>query len=287
MTAENQVFDTLSQFRIVYVGATLFLLVISVVQKRWKLVTIGMVLLIGNSCPVAALYIPNGAESVTNTGQVFRIVLINPKADKNHETVKAVEYARSVSPDVVVFTELTSEWETVLRQSFKDYPHKIVAFRTNGLAVFSKLPLKNAIISYLPGVPVDHPHVVCDLDVGSQKVRLVVVHLCPPSRSFRLRNAEMKTIAIEAHLSRLPVLVIGDLNCGPWSRYFRDLLEDGCLIDSEQGFGPQSTWNAEIVPVVPIDHILTTKHFVTRNRTTGPSIGSDHLPVCADLLLRR
>ncbi len=84
-----------------------------------------------------------------------------------------------------------------------------------------------------------------------------------------------------------PKLLIGDLNCGPWSPAFAHLLASG-LRDSEQGFGPQPSWparkgrvieNLSILPLVPIDHVLTSDDVCIINREVGPAMNSDHLPV--------
>ncbi len=65
------------------------------------------------------------------------------------------------------------------------------------------------------------------------------------------------------------------------------MLEVGKLSDSEQGFGPQPSWSTELlIPVVPIDHFLVSKDIEVLNRVLGPNIGSDHLPVYVDLLVR-
>jgi endonuclease/exonuclease/phosphatase (EEP) superfamily protein YafD len=65
------------------------------------------------------------------------------------------------------------------------------------------------------------------------------------------------------------------------------LLEVGKLKDSEQGFGPQPSWSTEmLIPFVPIDHFLVSNDIEVLNRVLGPNLGSDHLPVYVDLLVK-
>lgn len=74
----------------------------------------------------------------------------------------------------------------------------------------------------------------------------------------------------------------------PSNYYFARLLDEGRLNDSEQGFGPQQSWSTELlIPVVPIDHFLVSRDIEVTNRALGPNIGSDHLPVYVDLLVKR
>jgi endonuclease/exonuclease/phosphatase (EEP) superfamily protein YafD len=84
-----------------------------------------------------------------------------------------------------------------------------------------------------------------------------------------------------------PKILIGDLNCGPWSPAFSNLLSGG-LHDSEQGFGPQPSWpartgrvveNIPIPPLIPIDHVLVSDDICVVQRQTGPPMQSDHVPV--------
>ncbi|MFX6880663.1 endonuclease/exonuclease/phosphatase family protein, partial [Acinetobacter baumannii] len=86
-----------------------------------------------------------------------------------------------------------------------------------------------------------------------------------PTRTalLRERNEELKEIAHDAKSSKLPIIVFGDMNCTSFSCYFTDFMQDGGLIDTEQGFGVQPSWNALLLtPILPIDHCFTSPQFV-------------------------
>ena len=58
------------------------------------------------------------------------------------------------------------------------------------------------------------------------------------------------------------------------------------LVDSQKGFGPQSSWPTELPYLgIPIDHIVTSPNITTIRRKIGGHIGSDHRPVIADLMI--
>lgn len=89
--------------------------------------------------------------------------------------------------------------------------------------------------------------------------------------------------------TREPVIIAGDLNAGPKSPVMTQLLKSfhctQLLADDHQ---PQKTF-ASVFPLRRIDHVLVSRHFRV-NRVTVPknhatAIASDHLPVCAELVL--
>jgi endonuclease/exonuclease/phosphatase (EEP) superfamily protein YafD len=120
--------------------------------------------------------------------------------------------------------------------------------------------------------------------LDGQPITLILAHPVIPRWQYDIRNGELLEIASQAKNADTPVVVFGDLNCSPWSYYFEKVLEIGQLKDTERGFGLHPTWSARwYFPWVPIDHCLTSDHFVTLQREVGPDIGSDHLPVFVKL----
>jgi len=137
---------------------------------------------------------------------------------------------------------------------------------------------------------------LCQLDVkGHKPVGLMLVHptvpIVPKSR-FDARNkeltelypAEIKTLGDEQ-------ILLGDLNCTPWSPYFDKLLAKGHLKDSERGFGFTPSWPTKMFlfvplrPFLPIDHVLVSQGIVVKERRLLGEVGSDHLPVLVRLKL--
>ena len=67
-------------------------------------------------------------------------------------------------------------------------------------------------------------------------------------------------------------------NTTPWSAAFQPLNEE--LLNSMNGFGWQPTYPAGAgLLMLPIDHLLHSGHLTTVDRSTGPDLGSDHLPL--------
>jgi endonuclease/exonuclease/phosphatase family metal-dependent hydrolase len=86
-----------------------------------------------------------------------------------------------------------------------------------------------------------------------------------------------------------PVVLCGDMNAGPKSPVCRSLA--GRLIDAQTrapNFRPRATF-ISTMPVRRLDHIFVSPLFtvrsVTQPRTPTAAVASDHLPVCAELIL--
>lgn len=82
----------------------------------------------------------------------------------------------------------------------------------------------------------------------------------------------------------LPTIVAGDLNLPIESAIYRRHWSELRNAFSRSGVGLGTTkrtrrWG------IRIDHILTTEHFATRSARIGQSVGSDHLPLLAELTL--
>jgi endonuclease/exonuclease/phosphatase family metal-dependent hydrolase len=82
-----------------------------------------------------------------------------------------------------------------------------------------------------------------------------------------------------------PVLVAGDFNTPVESRIYRSYWSELTNAFSEAGFGFGFTRFARWLNV-RIDHVLVDEHWRVRDAWVGPDVGSDHLPVLADLELK-
>ena len=101
-----------------------------------------------------------------------------------------------------------------------------------------------------------------------------------------LRDGQLAELATLVGHQRHPVMLLGDLNASPWSYPFRRLLRDTGLLNSMRGWGVQPTWPAPLGPLgIPIDHVLHSEEIRITRRSTGPWIGSDHLPLIIEFAI--
>jgi endonuclease/exonuclease/phosphatase (EEP) superfamily protein YafD len=154
------------------------------------------------------------------------------------------------------------------------------------MALFSRLPLTNAVVLHLGEAGV--PTVTADVLIEGTPVHLVGTHPLPPGtpRYARLRNEQLLRVADYVRDQSDPIILLGDLNATPWSPHFKRLLKESQLKNTARGHGLCASWPAGLPPLrIPIDHCLVSPSIHVRERGVGPGIGGDHLPLMAELLV--
>lgn len=252
--------------------------------------------------PFMGMCLPLGKNTASG-GTVLRILTCNLNAG-NFNTAALCTLIRDIKADIVALQEcpeglslgLPLEWQTV---------------QNGGLAILSRYPLETtkSLQTF------HHPHkwprtslLQCVIQAPGGSLIFNTVHL--PSPRYGLQTVldrttffsiSRKWLLIEetAHRwqsaqktgreipsSPLPVIVAGDFNMPVDSAIYHDVWRGYNNAFSQVGFGYGWTEFTTIRGVkigVRVDHVLTGKGFVTRACETGPDIGSDHLPLIADI----
>jgi len=189
------------------------------------------------------------------------------------------------SPDVLILTEYTPDWEDRWPDDVLPYRVEWPATHSFGIAVLSARPLRDAVVEDLEGVPMVRAWVEV---APGEVVEVVGVHAEPP-----------RTVELTAHWHRQlralgqrtggehPVVVAGDLNASWTHPSFRALVAGG-LVDAlaAVGHGTLTTWPryARVPSLLRLDHVLVRGlEPVAGGRLEGH--GSDHHPVWVDLAL--
>ena len=310
--------DLLSQFRLVWGWLLLpILLVFACLRMVLPSCLLSLVFLV-NAAPVLMMYLPlenTLTESLKDTSvetlsdasrdsssefrlpstprmtggkpKVISLLNYNTEFQHNNDYKSFEALVRLHQPDLLVLTEVDSTWLAAITASTKVFPYRKIVIAGAGLAIYSKFPIVKSEVRYFGKS--HHPRIFAQLAFPTHKLNLVLVHPPTPQVEARFveRNLELSLIASEIKELSGPTILVGDFNCGPWSKPFVELLKAD-LRDSEQGFGPQPSWPARtgrvfekvaIPPVVPIDHVLVSRDIKVLSRTAGPAIGADHLPV--------
>jgi endonuclease/exonuclease/phosphatase (EEP) superfamily protein YafD len=199
---------------------------------------------------------------------------------------------RAEHPDVVVLVEASplTLGRVEASDALRDYPFREVEPREGafGAAVYSRFPLSAATAPEVAGVPMLRVTVTVD---GSRRFVLYAVHtISPTTGDYTQRwRRQLDYLTAEVHRSRLPVLMAGDFNATRDHRPLRRLVDSG-VRDAHDvaGAGWAPSWSARslVPPLLRIDHVLASPAFSVTGYRTGGSIGSDHLPVIADLAMR-
>lgn len=120
-------------------------------------------------------------------------------------------------------------------------------------------------------------------------VTLFGAHPLPPlgSRWAERRNDELTEIERLVQQRTNPVVLLGDFNASPWSYPLQQLVKTTGLRFANLGLGVRPTWFYQSVLLsAPIDHILVSPEWRVNAYEVGREVGSDHLPVMAELILQ-
>jgi endonuclease/exonuclease/phosphatase (EEP) superfamily protein YafD len=220
----------------------------------------------------------------------MRLLTANVQME-NRETSAFLDLVNRYAPDVVITLESDQWWEDRLAALEGRYRHMVRVPLDNryGMHLYSRLPLEDSQVTFLVEQDVPSIHTRVRLRNG-QPVQLHILHPAPPSPTenteARERDAEIIVVARRLSPEDGPTIVAGDFNDIPWSRTARLFRDISGLLDPRVGRGQFNTFHARI-PFLrwPLDHIYHSAHFELAELRRLDSIGSDHFPLFADLVL--
>jgi endonuclease/exonuclease/phosphatase (EEP) superfamily protein YafD len=279
------IFDLASHFRLQYVFWMTAGTILFAGLRMWELAALSGVLLVVHARSLWPFYAPRTPGKARNSN--LRVVSINVW-NQNDKFGLVLDFVRRVAPDIAVFLEINSAWESALGALGDGwrYSHVHAPYWSRGIAVYSRLPFDTVQVRLLTDAV---PAVVVEMSIGGTPFSIVAAHPSPPvSKAMsEARDAQLKELA--ELLAAMPghTNLIGDLNTSSWSSAFRDLIRRARMRDSRERLGVQPSWPSFLPRAfrIPLDHCLVSPGIHVAGRTTGPNVGSDHLPVVVDLAI--
>jgi len=146
---------------------------------------------------------------------------MNPQSDL------VVDYILHCDADFIVLQELTPQWKESLQAELEEsWPFQKTVPRSDnfGIALYSKIPWESCeVVEFGSRLPT--PSVVAHFQMHEgTKLRLIGTHAMPPMthRRWLARNSLFEALAIDVRkMDSDRTIVAGDLNCTPWSYWFR------------------------------------------------------------------
>lgn len=279
--------DLFSHFQFQYLWIAGFALSICIFSKRWKLTLVTGCIFAWFAVQVSPLWLDKSRHS-TNTANL-RVLSINIYAG-NTEFEKILRLIGRSEADVVVLQEVTDAAVETLLQLTDDWPHHEIIPRPDafGIAILSRHKFESVRTKLVGEVP----WIEAQLLVEGRPIRVLAAHTLPPmgTKYATTRNQQLGEITKAAQRARdagEDLIVAGDLNCTRWSPWMRKTLGDSEIASARSGFGFAGTWPTNRAPlIIPIDHVLVSPKIRVKDFRVGEKMGSDHLPVIADLVLR-
>lgn len=212
-------------------------------------------------------------------------IMIANVYQENRNYAGALREIQKADPDVVLLLETDDRWDRATAGLSEMYPHhvKVPLENTYGMLLYSRLVLEDFEIRYM--VQQDIPSIHARLLLpGGQAVQLYALHPTPPVPSENTRSSErdkeLLLVADLAKASRLPVIVIGDLNDVAWSYTTNLFLKMSGLLDPRRGRGFYNSFHAHY-PFLrfPLDHAFISTDFKLKRMCRLKNFDSDHFPI--------
>lgn len=272
--------DTLSHFRLQYfVGAAgLFLLLLFF--RRWFLLFFALILLGFNTWTIVTIPKIGEIEGLP----VYRAASINVYSKNPHINL-VVDFIEKEKPDFVALIEITGAWRQALESLKETYPYQEVKIWGHdfGYCLLSRYPFTDRKFGY-----VATGSLVREVETPSGQFILLQAHPLSPTteKAWKWRNQTLEALAKFCQKTDEPILLLGDLNCTPWSPNFQKFVDESGLRPPEVNWLPRRTWpNAQPFLWIPIDHFLLSEGLLGINEWVGSSVGSDHYPIVLDFAL--
>jgi endonuclease/exonuclease/phosphatase (EEP) superfamily protein YafD len=223
-------------------------------------------------------------RSIPVGGIPVRVLVLNVLT-QNRSFAEVRRLIDDTRPDIVGLVEVDARWLDAIAPSVAGYAGRLVHPRSDnfGVALFSRTTLTGAIERF------DHlPAAVATVELDGARLGVILVHPLPPVKSTSLsrQRAVLDAAAARARQLPPPIVMMGDLNATPWSVAFRRVVARSDLCDTRAGFGVQATFPVDSWLLrIPIDHVLASCSIGVADRRVERDVGSDHLPIVADLVI--
>ncbi|WKL57057.1 endonuclease/exonuclease/phosphatase family protein [Asticcacaulis sp. ZE23SCel15] len=183
-------------------------------------------------------------------------------------------------PDIFAVVEAADHWQSALSVLDTRYPYSydVTGRSAFGITLYAKAPFTARVIT---PAHAEVPLLRAEFD----DFILLVAHPVPPiSAAYAIENSiYLKALANQVRDAQKPVIVTGDLNSTLWSHSLTPLVE--AKMQRPKGSGFAYTWPAgNPLMAIQIDHVLTRDIPAARFKVL-PSVGSDHFPIRADIVL--
>jgi endonuclease/exonuclease/phosphatase (EEP) superfamily protein YafD len=277
----------IAHFRPHLASASLACLLISAIARRPVAFAASVVLLAVHGAPLLP-YLGIASEAQALPLANLRVLTLNMHSEST-DPAALRRLIEAEHPDLVALTEMPNDLDALVSEIavLPRYRTGRMTASPFAVALFSRWPITRSQVERGPDQP--WPVLaadVCDTEVWQGCLRVIALH---SARPFGVGAGQQKLqLTVAARLAASApdhhVVLMGDLNLTPWAPRFSELLTSGDLTDTGRRRGLWATWLCRL-PFIGLflDHVLVSPDIQAQNNRLGPDVGSDHLPVIADL----
>lgn len=205
--------------------------------------------------------------------------------DINSNYAGVLKYLVESPADIILLNEAFYVWRLQLIKLAPSFPwHTVLTERD--LVVLSRLPLEE--VEFLDVVGDRARGLLVRLRVGDRRVTVIGFHARKARHvaDYELRSRQFDQIAGVVDRQSGPVIVAGDFNATSRSFAMQAFFRSSGLVPLGWHWPPISTWPSWLPYLgLQIDHVLTRGAIRVVRAEAGPELGSNHLPLIAELRL--
>jgi endonuclease/exonuclease/phosphatase (EEP) superfamily protein YafD len=247
-----------------------------------------------------------GSQAEAGTAPVLKVVALNLWY-RNVDPKETLAYLAHSDADVIGLVEATPRLKDALLPLKILYPYSIDCVARDPsceIMLLSKHPLENAYAGPIDG---RYPYIAeAALNLGGRRITVVMTHLSwpfllpekPALSATELTPAlpefpdiprltqSVQAANLARHVNNLPgdLVLMGDFNSASWSAMQQAFRAETGLENHGYLLPSWPTWAWPILRL-PIDHVFVRGQPRVTKINLGPNVGSDHLPVEAEIAI--
>jgi endonuclease/exonuclease/phosphatase (EEP) superfamily protein YafD len=237
-------------------------------------------------------------------GPVLRVVNLNIWWD-NDSLAEVVDYLSTDGPEIVGLVEVTSESKAALAPLRAVYPYSVDCVEQGRVCqemLLSKLPLRRSYAGPVGGAATYVAE--AEIEWQGRTITVTVTHLPVPSFPPYRPEGEpdepllpgtanlwqsQQAAVLARHFAQpgaVDRIVLGDFNSVLWNPLQRAFRAATGLENRGKWTPSWPSWHPFFARI-PIDPVFTGGGLTVRSQKTGRDVGSDHLPVEAEIAVRK
>lgn len=272
-----------------YLGMSVLLFALALLMRRRWLIGLAGLAVLYHAVQVVPWYF--GGRPIDPDALPLKVLSFNVLGT-NSQYDQVIDWVKAQEPQVAVFQEVVPPWPDELQKLRTTFPYH---FRVAELQmdVFSKLPILDPDFQKFGKM---RGFIRFTVDLG-RPVTIYATHTYPQfhfgMEGFGYHREHLVDgLPADVNTHRgTPVIILGDLNSTMWSPHYAALVQKTGLKNARKGFGvcPSLGQEKNWTPwtAVAFDHCLISGDIGVARFATGPYLGSDHLPIVAELRIPR
>lgn len=286
--------DTLTHFAPLYLVGGVIAIALQLVRGkrrgRWEVILGAAAILISAGLMAPDILARLTAARSAPGPQSLKVIQLNLWS-KNVDPRGTAAWIAHQNADVVVLEEVVGPTEAVpvlLRHTFRYQTPRDMSFPVTTV-ILSKVAPRDSGVWPSPDVFGRHSGAWASFGDPATGYAVVGAHALWPTRPGRQQTQTALLASRLQAFDRDTLILAGDFNSTPWSFSLRrqDALfglirrTHALFSWSVRPYSRYKIWTP--VPLMPIDHVYAGAAWKTVSVTSGPKLGSDHLPIIAVL----